>query len=121
MAQAADYVPCGNDVLFDGRDETNSHPGNIKFRNILDHAIKHYHKATTNAAAILSNAITSRGANTTTLTKETVVISVVNAWRGMSPSGKLLELGHDNIWYDMGDTKAQGMVAAYFVSQQQQH
>mmetsp|Transcript_29907 Transcript_29907/g.49347 ORF Transcript_29907/g.49347 Transcript_29907/m.49347 type:complete len:567 (-) Transcript_29907:362-2062(-) len=91
--------PGPNDVLCGRGGGTNNHPGNVKFRHMINE-----HKLRYLAASKVE--------------KPKVAREVVKLWRGLEPSGRILARKDDskrgpgsvkaegNVWHDVGDKKA---------------
>ena len=92
MAEAADYVPGEHDVIFGRGSAAYDQPGNKKFRTLCNNNKARYKEATKQD-------------------KPNVSSDVVNEWRSMTPRGKFLKIGDDNIWHDVGDGEARKKVS----------
>lgn len=81
-------APNSNDCLYGRGGATNHHPGNKKYRQLVNSKKEEY----------LSSLRTE---------KPQVAMSVVHAWRAMKPPGRFLEQDKKTkLWSDVGDEKA---------------
>jgi len=88
--------PGPNDVMTGRGGGTNSHPGNIKFRRIVEDKKSTYQASSTKEK--------------TDLTKE-----VVADWRALDPPGRFLERNSETgLWDDIGDSLARVKCSALF-------
>lgn len=80
--------PHDNDVLYGRGGGTNHHPGNKRYRKLVEDKKLDY-------------------VNSKRLDKPLVALEIIKAWRGQEPPGRFLKLdektGH---WFDVGDKKA---------------
>jgi len=82
--------PNENDVLCGRGGRINSHPGNIRFRNIISVNKKEYLASTTKK-----------------LKKAHIAAKIVYDIRGLDPAGRFLKEDTDTgLWFDIGDAKA---------------
>lgn len=82
--------PNENDVLCGRGGRINSHPGNIKFRDVINARKKEYLAPTTKK-----------------LEKAHIAAAIVYDIRAMEPPGRFLKEERDTgLWYDIGDAKA---------------
>lgn len=82
--------PNDNDVLCGRGGRINSHPGNIKFRDVINARKKEYLAPTTKK-----------------LEKAHIAAAIVNDIRAMEPPGRFLKEDRDTgLWFDIGDAKA---------------
>jgi hypothetical protein len=91
--------PTEHDVLCGRGGGTNNHPGNVKFRNVINEYKLRYLAASK-------------------VEKPKVARDVIDAWRRLDPPGRILARKGDskkgpgsvkadgNVWYDVGDKKA---------------
>jgi hypothetical protein len=89
--EGIDY-PTGNDVMLGRGGGTNTHMGNIHFRQLVR---EHKHSYITASKA----------------EKPKVAMLVVQAWRALEPPGRFLaksdpSMGDDSYWHDVGDKEA---------------
>ncbi len=81
-------TPGKNDCLYGRGGKTNHHPGNQKYRKLVD----------SKKAVYLAS---------TRLDKPEVSLSVVHFWRAMNPPGRFLEQDKTTrLWHDVGDDRA---------------
>ena len=81
--------PGPNDVMTGRGGGPNSHPGNIKFRRIVED-LKPTYKATTSKAE-----------------KTTIATNIVTEWRALDPPGRFLKKNEETcLWDDIGDKDA---------------
>lgn len=92
--------PGAHDVLYGRGGMTNSHAGNVRFRQLINENKIRYLKATK-------------------VKKPEVAREVVSMWRNMSPPGRFLAMSRTNgtlssdpiVWHDVGDVKARMKVS----------
>lgn len=81
-------VPHANDVLYGRGGGTNHHPGNKRYRKIVEGRKLDY-------------------VNSKRLDKPLVALEIIRSWRGQDPPGRFLKLDDSNsTWIDVGDKKA---------------
>mmetsp|Transcript_5721 Transcript_5721/g.8821 ORF Transcript_5721/g.8821 Transcript_5721/m.8821 type:complete len:724 (+) Transcript_5721:272-2443(+) len=81
-------VPHENDVLYGRGGGTNHHPGNKRYRKIVEGRKLDY-------------------VNSKRLDKPLVALEIIREWRGQDPPGRFLKLDESTgMWQDVGDKKA---------------
>lgn len=80
--------PHANDVLYGRGGGTNHHPGNKRYRKLVEERKVDY-------------------VNSKRLDKPLVALEIINTWRSQVPPGRFLKLDEPSgLWFDVGDKKA---------------
>jgi hypothetical protein len=91
-----DYQPNDNDVLCARGKDAATHPGNVRFRSMIDSNLERYHRTDTKKE------------------KTTIVCKIIDSVRSSFPPGKFVRKHSDGLWYDAGDDFAREKIGQCF-------
>ncbi|KAG7367364.1 hypothetical protein IV203_030035 [Nitzschia inconspicua] len=91
-----DYKPSPNDCICGRGKEAASHPGNVKFRHLIDSNLQTYRETQSKKE------------------KTTIVCNIIESVRSGIPKGKFVRKHDDGRWYETGDDFAREKIGQCF-------